>query len=802
MSRDTIEALISTNERLNIALRASRIGIWELDIKTGAIIWDDNVYKIFGLKKSAFDNTLPAYFKLIHPDDHQFSSKKIQRAIDNNQNFHIQHRVYKADGSVIWLEGWGKVIGRSKSKPGRLIGAVAEITSRKETELSLQQRDRLFYSLSLAMHGLLAHGDLSQAISEGLRTLGEAVEADRVYLFENDIPRSNEPATTSQRFEWNSGVGEPQINNPDLQHFPLSEFEPCATILSRGQHYMGHVRELENKNLKEVLAAQGIKSVLVFPIIVRKSFWGFVGLDECKQETEWNNIQLSVLRSFTSAVSRALENKISEDEKQEWKTRYELIAASSGQVIYDYNPRTGSIVWGGNVQELLGYSKTEMGNIDRWVELIHPDDRERSLSELDKAEESLSSYDVMYRFCHKDGNYLFMHDRGFFVSEDGRKANRMLGMMRDVTEMKKSERELMESEERYRTLLAASFSGIGIHDLGVFVEVNQGLADLSGYSIEELIGMQSLSLLAPEYRDVVIEKIKSGNEEPYDVEAVQKNGTKRYLEIHGKNIPYRNKIMRVTEFRDITDRKIAEEKTIEQNEKLTSIAKSLTYKNRQLEEFTQIVSHNLRSPVGNLNSLIALLDQASDKVEREEVLKMLRQSGQSLLSTLNELNDVLKVKQDLNIEKQVLQFDQVLKKAKHMTIAQINESSAIIKSNFSEAPELLYPNIYLESIFLNLLSNALKYRHPERKPIVEFRTFSDGQQLILEVSDNGQGINLERYGHQMFKLRKTFHDHPEARGVGLFLIKNQVEAMGGEIKVESTEGVGTTFIINFNREGA
>lgn len=799
ISGETIKALKESSERLSIALYASKIGIWELHIKSGAVIWDDNVYTIFGLAKSDFDNTLDSYLDLIYPEDRKPSLKKIQSAIDNSEAFNIEHRVVKGNGEVIWLEGWGMVVNDSKGKPNRLIGAVADITERKKIQISLEQRDLLFSALSNATSSLLTNPNLDEAINEGLHDLGKAMQVDRIYLFENDAADTGNPTTTSQRFEWNSGVANPQINNPDLQHMPLMEFEPCSSILAKGHPFSSHVKDLADSSIKTILTAQQILSVLFFPIIVKNSFWGFIGIDACKEETIWNSVQLSVLQSYASGVSRALENKMVEDEKQAWKTRYELVAAASGQVIYDYDLKSGNIVWGGNVQELLGYTRIEMGDINQWVELIHPHDRTRCLAELEQAEKDLSGYDVIYRFCHKNGNYLHMHDKGFFVADKHNKPYRMLGMMHDITEMKRAEEELVESEARYRTFMSASFSGIGIHDFGVFVEVNQGLADLSGYTVDELIGMQSIQLVAPEYRDLVMENIKSGSEEPYDIEALHKNGSRKYLEIHGKNIPFRNKMMRITEFRDITQRKIAEEKILEQNAKLSSIAKSLTRQNEQLEEFTQIVSHNLRSPVGNLQSLIQFLEQTTDQAERKEIMQLLDHSGKLLLSTLSELNEVLSVQQNADIEKKVLSFESVLEKTKQMIISRINETGAVVNYDFSKAPEITYPNIYLESILLNLLSNALKYRHPDRKPVVCFKTYYDGQQLILEVSDNGLGINLSLYGHQLFKLRKTFHDHVESRGVGLFLIKNQIESMGGEIKIQSEENVGSTFIVTFNK---
>src|SRR5690606_40766169 len=137
---------------------------------------------------------------------------------------------------------------------------------------------------------------------------------------------------------------------------------------------------------------------------------------------------------------------------------------------------------------------------------------------------------------------------------------------------------------------------------------------------------------------------------------------------------------------------------------------------------------------------------------------------------------------------------------RNMLNAKIAEAKAEIVTEFSQAPEIIYPNIYLESILLNLLSNALKYTHPERKPVIRLSTEKRGDQILLSVADNGAGINLKRYGEHIFKLRKTFHKHPESRGIGLFMIKNQVEAMGGEISLTSVEHEGSTFLIIFNQD--
>jgi signal transduction histidine kinase len=171
--------------------------------------------------------------------------------------------------------------------------------------------------------------------------------------------------------------------------------------------------------------------------------------------------------------------------------------------------------------------------------------------------------------------------------------------------------------------------------------------------------------------------------------------------------------------------------------------------------------------------------------------------AKNLSETMNELMDTLKARTQQQPELTEIRFKEVLDKVVQSLEGELIANQASVTFDFNEAPSIRYAKPYLESIFQNLLTNAIKYRSPERKPEIHFKSSTIDDRLELSVSDNGQGIDLDRFGDKVFGLHKTFHDHQEARGVGLFLIKTQIESMGGTISIESKVDKGTIFTIRF-----
>lgn len=176
----------------------------------------------------------------------------------------------------------------------------------------------------------------------------------------------------------------------------------------------------------------------------------------------------------------------------------------------------------------------------------------------------------------------------------------------------------------------------------------------------------------------------------------------------------------------------------------------------------------------------------------------LKSISKGFTSTVNQLNEITKAQNLAKINPEQINLYECIEKTKMTLLVQIQSCKATIKNNINAEIDILANPVYIESIILNLLTNAIKYRQETISPIIELSLVKESGKSILKIKDNGKGINLEKHGANLFGIYKTFHGNSDAEGIGLYITKYQVEAMGGQIEVESKENVGTTFTITFN----
>ncbi len=228
------------------------------------------------------------------------------------------------------------------------------------------------------------------------------------------------------------------------------------------------------------------------------------------------------------------------------------------------------------------------------------------------------------------------------------------------------------------------------------------------------------------------------------------------------------------------------------------LIEELTQTNSDLRQFSYITSHNLRAPLSNLLGILKLIDlNTIEDSTTKLLLENFEECTLQLNETVNDLINVLIIKNNVNTKKETLEIRKVFYKVVQSVQNLLDQNETTVKVDFDNADKIKFNSTYLESILLNLLTNAVKYRSPDRKPIINIHTqkFRGGVKLFF--SDNGLGIDLIRHKDKIFGLYQRFHDHEDSKGLGLYIIKSQIGVMGGEIDVESEVDKGTTFIITF-----
>jgi signal transduction histidine kinase len=242
---------------------------------------------------------------------------------------------------------------------------------------------------------------------------------------------------------------------------------------------------------------------------------------------------------------------------------------------------------------------------------------------------------------------------------------------------------------------------------------------------------------------------------------------------------------------DITDRKEIEEKQL-------LLVDHYAHQNAKLIDFTNIVSHNLRGPLVNIDLLVKYMQATEDIEEKNDLIDKLGPIIESLHEVFDELVESIQVQNDTEIVWDTNDFTESVERILKGFNTEIVNTGAVFCVEHQDVPTIKFPSKYFNSILHNLISNAIKYRSPNRPLQVTVEAHKKGNKVILRIQDNGLGIDLNRHKDNIFKIGKVFHRNPSAKGFGLFMTKAQIEAMGGNIWVESEPDKGTTFSVEFD----
>ncbi|WP_458628931.1 sensor histidine kinase [Winogradskyella sp. PC D3.3] len=463
---------------------------------------------------------------------------------------------------------------------------------------------------------------------------------------------------------------------------------------------------------------------------------------------------------------------------------------------WEYNPLSTILTWSIQTAKIHEVPLNYKPNVETGLSFYKEGYSRDTITTLfTNCIEKHQDFDVEVQITTKTGKDKWVRAIGICIVENDQ-CVLVQGLFQDIDKRTKDSKELAYKELQLRRTFDTALVGMATIDLeGNWLNVNKSLCNIFGYSREEIHKLNFIDLTHPEdirkdYKAML--SLISGEFDHYESEHryVHKKGETIWAELSisivndDQGLP----IHFVAQINDITEIK----KT---SKKVNQLLETTEDQNKRLLNFAHIVSHNLRSHYGNLDMLLDIVRMDLPETTDNEIFPLIQQAVNHLGETVSNLNEVaaINIQKDLNTEP--LNLLKSFNGAFSSISALIRESKTTVDINIDPQQYIVGVSAYLDSIILNFLTNAIKYKKPNTPAKIEINTRIDNNFVVLEIKDYGQGIDLKKYGDKLFGMYKTFHKHEDSRGLGLFITKNQIEAIGGKITVDSQVNEGTTFYI-------
>jgi PAS domain S-box-containing protein len=541
-----------------------------------------------------------------------------------------------------------------------------------------------------------------------------------------------------------------------------------------------------NQNRENVIA-------IVEDITLKKTTEKIIKKSETRFKSLFDDSPLPLREEDFSEVKKYLEQK-------------KLINKSTESVLEYFNQNPNDVDECHSLIKVINANKAclklyKVKNIDELIsnksELINLKSRNDFINNLVAITQGKKQFIIDTLIRNGKGEFRSINLRWNLVQGYKNTFERVIVSTEDITNRLESERIIIDTKQNVESLINTIDGIVWECDATTynFGFISDKVTNILGYTPEEWVNDPHFwsNHIHPEDKEWVQSycKIKLNDNQDHDFEyrMIAKDGKVVWLRdivniiyAHGKPNMLRGIMI------DITQSKEAE------NE-LNNSFEIVSEQNKRLLNFSYIVSHNLRSHTSNIASIVSFLENTDSQEEKNEMLQLLKTVSNSLNETMLHLNEVINIRTNISLVLMPLNLNEYISTALNVLNEQISKNDISILSHVPLDTIINYNPAYLESILYNIISNSIRYRHPDRTAIIKISYHIENNLKFLEISDNGIGIDLIKNADKLFGMYKTFTTNSESKGIGLFITKNQIDAMGGTITVESEPNIGTTFKI-------
>ncbi|WP_051287088.1 PAS domain-containing protein [Algoriphagus mannitolivorans] len=743
----------------NLLEELTQSGTWELNLEEKTLFWSPGVFKMLGYSPGEFEVTFEKGLEVIHPDDRQNALDHMNDVLVNSKEYYLKKRLIKKDGTFIKV--LSKAIWTLHPETGKnvLSGAFQDITHLLETQAKLGDEQVKNKSLIENLDGIFW-------------------EADATTFEFSFVSPQVEKITGYTAKEW---LGDPQFwknhIHPEDRDFAINF---CHLKTQKQQDHAFDYR-FKTRSGKTIWLNDRVKVISV-----------------AGKAHKLQGLMVDITRE--KEISRELNDQIILNNS--------LIQNLPG-ALFLFSLDGNLLLWNSHLEHISGFSPEEIQDMSP-EHFFHPKFKKAIQKAIKKVGEK-KNVEIVLEIYSKTGKSFPVHFSASLIQYHGNPA--ILGIGQDISELMESKRLSAENFERYQLATKATNDAIWDYDFTQKTTYfGEGFQQLFGYEPADLSLTKLFEIIHPEDKDRVLEDIsgfmsKKSNLTNWLIELriIKKNGEIAYVSC--RSFLIRNEegliIRTVGSIQDITNQKELEWSLRKLNDQLEHKIHELAISNEELQRFAYVASHDLQEPLRMISSFMELLDLKYGNVLDKKAHQYIHFAKNGAMQMQKIILDLLEHSKIGNTDEKKESFstDKLLKQIQLYLKKPIRESHATIL--FQDLPEIYSYKTTVFQIFLNLLSNSIKYSKPDVPPVINISCNESSDFWVFTVEDNGIGIDPE-YWEKVFIMFQKINPKgdSDSTGIGLAIVKKAVEFLGGQISLESKLGEGSKFTFTIRKSGS
>ena len=747
------ELLAKLNEAQNMAM----IGSWEWDLRTNQVWWSDETYRIFGVTPQNYIPSFESNGEFIHPDDFIQYGKVFEHSLQTGEPLSVLFKLILRDGQLKYCDAKARLIYDDADQPLRFVGTLMDVTDRKLAEKALRESEQS-----------------ERERAKELATILDAVPIPVIIVHDAESTHMTGNIAADELLKQPRGT-ETSLSAP-------------ADVKPRHFRAIKDGRELGLDELPAQRAARGeqvrdFEFSLVFGDGIIRHVLGYgTPLLDNEQKPR------GAVHCLVEITKRKQIEEMMRQSGERFRGYFEqgLIGMAISTIDKGMTEVNDALC------EMLGYERSDLLRMTS-ADLTHEDDLTADITQFNKVlAGEIHGYSIDKRFIRKDGDIINTIISVKCIRKIDGSPDHFLALIQDITERKQAERNLMNSEEKFRVLAECSPYAIMMHQGNCWIYANPAAEEISGYTKEELYHMPFWNFVHPDDRETVKTRGLDRQRKmvlpvTYEFKIITRSQEVRWVSLTANTIQYEDKPTILISGIDITERKHADEE-------LKKKAVQLEEANKELESFSYSVSHDLRTPLRAIDGFSRKLDREyRDKVDQNfaRTVDLIRNSANTMGALIDDLLSFSKA-QKTGINTTKIDMDQLVSEVWN-DIRAGNRRRELEFNKIKILPGQGDRSLIRQVLF-NLLSNAVKFTKDRNPGVIEISSYEEGDKIVYCVKDNGAGFDMEYYD-KLFGVFQRLHSHEEyeGTGIGLAIVQRIVKRHGGSIWAEGKVDEGATF---------